>query len=42
MLRIGVEYGFEAGQWEISPQLDLDFVDGDRIAVLGITFGFGY
>ncbi|MEL7450107.1 MAG: hypothetical protein AAFN78_12915 [Pseudomonadota bacterium] len=42
LIRVGVEYGFEAGRWEIAPQFDFDFVDGERVAVLGVTFGFGF
>jgi len=42
LLRLGLEYGFAAGDWEISPQIDVDFVDGDRVLVLGITFGQGF
>jgi len=42
LVRIGGEYGFEFGTWEISPQLDVDFVDGDQVLVLGITFGKGF
>ena len=42
LLRVGIEYGFEAGRWEIAPQFDVDFVDGEQVAVLGVTFGFGF
>jgi hypothetical protein len=42
LLRIGAEYGFQVGSWEISPQVDLDFVDGDQIFVTGVTFGKGF
>ena len=42
LLRIGAEYGFEVGDWEIAPQLDFDFVDGDQVAVFGVTFGKGF
>lgn len=42
MLRLGVEYGFHRGVWEISPQLDIDFVDGEEIIVIGVTFGQGF
>jgi hypothetical protein len=41
MFRLGVEYGFHRGNWEISPQLDIDFVDGEEILVIGLTFGRG-
>jgi hypothetical protein len=39
LLRLGVEYGFRSGKWEISPQFDIDFVDGKEIFVLGVAFG---
>lgn len=42
LMRFGAEYGFEVNKWEIAPQLDIDFIDGDRVLVLGITFGIGY
>jgi hypothetical protein len=35
-------FGFEYGAWEISPQLDVDFVDGESTFVLGVTFGKGF
>ena len=39
MLRIGAEYGFHAGKWEISPQVDIDFVERERdVFVIGMTF----
>lgn len=42
LLRIGIEYGFEHGDWEIAPQFDIDFVDGERVIVLGVTVGLGF
>jgi len=42
LVRLGGEYAFEVGAWEISPQLDVDFVDGDEVLVLGVTFGKGF
>ena len=38
LLRVGLEYGFHVGKYEISPQLDVDFVDGERLIVFGIVF----
>lgn len=40
--RIGAEYAFEVGRWEMSPQLDVDIVDGDTAFVLGVTIGKGF
>ena len=42
LVRLGGEYAFEVGAWEISPQLDVDFVDGDQVLVLGVAFGKGF
>lgn len=43
LLRVGVEYAFEiGGNFEISPQIDLDFVDGEMVTVVGLTFGYGF
>ena len=42
LVRVGGEYAFEVGEWEISPQLDVDLVDGDEVFVLGVTFGKGF
>ena len=36
LIRLGVEYAYEVGSWEISPQLNVDFVDGDEIPVLRV------
>ena len=42
LIRVGGEYGFEVGRWEIAPQLDVDLVDGDVVLVGGVTFGWGF
>ena len=42
LVRLGVEYAYEAGTWEISPQLAVDFVDGDQVLILGVVFGKGF
>ncbi len=38
LLRVGLEYGFHVGEYEISPQIDMDFVDGERLFVFGAVF----
>ena len=38
LLRLGAEYGFHVGDYEISPQIDVDFVDGERLLVFGLVF----
>jgi len=42
LIRLGLEYAYEVGTWEISPQLDIDFVGGEKVLVLGVTFGKGF
>jgi hypothetical protein len=42
LVRVGGDYGFEVGRWEIAPGLDVDFVDGDQVFVLGVLFGRGF
>ena len=42
LVRLSAEYAFEAGTWEISPQVAVDFVDGDEILILGVVFGKGF
>jgi hypothetical protein len=42
LVRLGVEYGFEVGSWEIAPQLNVDLIDGDQLLVLGVAFGKGF
>ena len=37
LLRLGVEYGFHSRGFEISPQVDLDFVNGERVFVIGVV-----
>lgn len=43
LMRLGVEYGFEIGSnFELSPQVDVDFVDGEVVTVIGVTLGYGF
>ena len=42
LVRLGAEYAFRAGTWEVSPQVAVDFVDGDEVLILGIVFGKGF
>ena len=42
LVRVGGEYAFELGKWEVSPQIDLDFVDNNEVWVLGIVIGRGF
>jgi hypothetical protein len=42
LVRIGGEYSFEVGHWEVSPQMNLDFLKGEQELVLGAAFGYGF
>ncbi|MEE4161219.1 MAG: hypothetical protein V2I25_01850, partial [Woeseiaceae bacterium] len=43
MLRVGVEHGFHVGKWEISPQVDVDFVERESdVFVIGVVFARGF
>jgi hypothetical protein len=42
LARIGGEYAFEVGEWEISPQLNVDFVDSEEVWVFGFVIGKGF
>lgn len=42
LARVGGEYSFEVGEWELSPQLNLDIVDGEESWVIGVVIGKGF
>lgn len=43
LLRLGGEYAFElSGGWELAPQLNVDFVDGEDVWVFGVLFARGF
>lgn len=43
MFRVGVEHGFHVGKWEISPQVDIDFVERETdVLVIGVVFARGF
>ena len=42
LIRLGGEYAYEVGNWEIAPQLSIDFVNGEQLGVLGIAIGRGF
>lgn len=42
LVRLGAEYALVAGTWEISPQVAVDFVEGDEVLVLGFVFTRGF
>jgi hypothetical protein len=42
LVRIGGEYAFEAGRWEIAPVLAVDFVDSETEVVAGLGFLYGF
>ena len=43
LLRLGAEYIFPiGGGFELSPQIDIDFVGGDQVLVIGLSIGKGF
>ena len=42
MMRLGASYEIEFDGWSLSPELNLDFVDGDVLVVLGASFGWKF
>lgn len=43
LLRLGAEYGFAlSAGWEIAPQVNVDFVDGEDVWVIGLLFAKGF
>jgi hypothetical protein len=42
LVRVGVEYFFDVGDYHIGPQFDVDFVDGEEVLVLGVMLARGF
>ncbi len=42
LFRAGVGYEFEIDRWSISPEFNVDFVDGEQVLVYGLSFGYGF
>ena len=42
LFRAGVGYEFEIDRWSISPEFNVDFVDGEHVLVYGVSFGYGF
>ena len=42
LFRVGVGKDFHVSQFSITPTLNLDFVDGHKVLVYGLTFGKGF
>jgi len=42
MIRLGAAYEIEFDGWSLTPDLNLDFVDGDVLVVLGASFGWKF
>lgn len=40
LFRLGMEYGFRVREIEVSPQVNVDFVDGERLFALGVVFAW--
>ncbi|MFK8041779.1 hypothetical protein [Congregibacter sp.] len=37
LVRVGLEYGFHFGKYEVSPQIDVDFVDDEHLFIFGVV-----
>jgi hypothetical protein len=42
LVRLGGSYEIEFDGWSLSPELNLDFVDGDVLTVLGVSFDWKF
>jgi len=42
LFRTGVYYDFFFGKFSVSPNFNVDFVDGDENLVYGVSFGYGF
>ncbi len=43
LFRAGAAYEFEiAERWSITPEFNVDFVDGDEVLVYGLSFGYEF
>ena len=42
LIRIGVGREFEVSELKITPSLSIDFVDGETIYLLGVSFGIAF
>jgi hypothetical protein len=43
LVRVGAEYAIDIGNnWELAPQISVDFVNGEQLGVLGIAIGRGF
>ena len=42
LIRLAAEYAYVVGKIEISPQVAVDFVDGEEVWVFGLVFGKGF
>jgi hypothetical protein len=42
LFRTGIQYGIEMDAWSITPNFNIDFVDGETNEILGVSFGRGF
>ena len=42
LFRAGLAYEFEFDRWSITPEFNIDFVDGEEALVYGLSFGYGF
>ena len=40
--RLGIGYRFPIGNWTIAPEFNIDFTEGERGYVYGVSFGYGF
>jgi len=42
LFRTGLAYEFEIERLSITPEFNIDFVDGEEVLVYGVSFGYGF
>ena len=42
LFRTGLAYEFEIDRLSITPEFNVDFVDGEEVLVYGVSFGYGF
>ncbi len=42
LFRVGAEYAFDMGGYELAPQVDIDFVNGEQVYVFGLVLAWGF
>lgn len=43
LFRLGAEYAIDIGDgWEVAPQLSIDFVDSEKLGIIGVSLAKGF